>query len=232
MLDFGRFTHLSFDCYGTLVNWERGILAALRPILDRHGIELTDAELIDRYAKWESEKEAGSYRTYREILSDVTAAIGGELGLELSPSERDALADSVGTWMPFEDTVAALAKLEARFRLVILSNIDDAMFAETRERLGCDFAEVVTAERVQSYKPASAHFDRALELLSIDRGQMLHVAQSLYHDHAPAKKMGFTTVWVNRASSIPGRGVAPAVEVVPDLEVPDLASLAALATGG
>ena len=150
---------------------------------------------------------------------------GRHLGFTPTAEDREALPDSVGEWPPFDDTVTGLHRLAESHRLVILSNIDDDLFARTSPRLGVEFADVVTAQQVGSYKPAERNFHFALERLGVPQDRVLHVAQSLYHDHVPAQRLGWSSVWVNRPSRRPGVGVAKPVEVVVDLEVPDLATL-------
>ena len=229
MLDFARYTHLTFDCYGTLIDWERGILAALRPVLDRHGIALSDDELLERYGELEAAAEAGAYRPYREILATVLDGFGARLGFAPSAAERAAFADSVGDWPTFPDTVEALRALASRYKLVILSNIDDDLFARSAQRLQTDFADVITAQQIGSYKPNPRNFRFALNRLGVPTDRVLHVAQSLFHDIVPAKAFGLTTVWVNRRHDHPGSGATPAATATPDLEVPDLRTLAQLA---
>ena len=216
MLDFDRYSHLTFDCYGTLIDWERGILAALRPILERHG-------------ELEAAAEGGPYQPYRAVLAAVVDGLGARLGFAPSPEERAAFAASVGDWPPFPDTVAALQALARRFRLVILSNVDDDLFAGSARQLGVDFAAVVTAQQVGSYKPDRRNFRFALARLGVPDEQVLHVAQSLFHDIVPAKELGLATVWVNRRHDRPGWGATPSATAQPDLEVPDLRTLARLA---
>lgn len=231
MLDFDRFTHLSFDCYGTLIDWETGILAALRPVLDRHGIALTDDQALERYGELESAAERGPYHRYRDVLATVMDGFGARLGFTPAAEERAALAASVGDWPPFPDTVEALRALARRFRLVILSNIDDDLFARSARRLGVDFAAIITAEQVGSYKPDPRNFRALLERLDIPPDRLLHVAQSLFHDIAPASALGLTTVWVNRRHDRPGSGATPPTTARADLEVPDLRTLAQLTSG-
>jgi 2-haloacid dehalogenase len=226
MIDFDRFSHLTFDCYGTLIDWETGILAALAPVLDRHGVSVSDERQLEIYARHEAAREAGAWEPYRSVLRGVMAGIAAELGIVPNNRDLDALADSVGDWPPFGDSVRALERLKKRFSLCIVSNIDDALFALTARRLEVPFDEIVTAEQVGSYKPSPENFRFALKRLAVPKKRVLHVAQSLYHDHAPAKKLGFTTVWVNRPSRRPGTGVAVEARAKPDLEVPDMASLA------
>lgn len=228
MIDFARFTHLTFDCYGTLIDWEQGILNALQPLLQRHGVKAFPETLLRLFTKLEAEQESGRYRPYREVLRNVLAGMACELNATLSDAELNHLPDSVGSWPPFADTVAALHQLSSRFQLVILSNIDDSLFARTAPKLGVTFAEVITAEQIGAYKPSPENFRGALTRLGVPASQVLHVAQSLYHDHVPAQQLGFTTVWVNRPSRLPGTGLALPANVRPDLEVPDLKTLAKL----
>jgi 2-haloacid dehalogenase len=229
MLGFNHFTHLTFDCYGTLIDWEAGILGAVTPVLERHGVTIEPVEVLRLYTSLEAELEAGEYRPYREVLRGVAAGMGQMLGFAPTETDLEALPTSVGDWPPFPDTVAALRRLQARYGPVVVSNIDDALFAATQRALGVTFDAVITAEQVRSYKPAPAHFHAALARLGVPVGQVLHVAQSLYHDHVPAKALGFRTVWVNRPSRLPGTGLALPAEARPDVEVGDLESLAWLA---
>jgi len=226
MLDFARFSHLTFDCYGTLVDWEAGILAALAPVLARHGLAVDEAEQLRLYAELEARQEAGPYKRYREVLRGVVAGLGEALGFAPRADELDVLADSLADWPLFPDTLDALQRLHRRYRLAILSNVDDDLFAGTAARLGVAFDEVVTAQQVGSYKPSLANFRCVLARLGVAPQRVLHVAQSLYHDHAPARRLGLATAWVNRPSRRPGVGVALAAAAAPDLELPDLASLA------
>ncbi len=228
MIDFGRFSHLTFDCYGTLIDWETGILNAVTPLLARHRIAAEPAEVLALYARHEAAAEAGPYRPYREVLCATLRALAAELGCEPAADELDVLPNSLGRWPPFPDTIESLRWLKARYRLVILSNIDDDLFAGTARQLQVQFDAVITAQQVRSYKPALVHFRTALDRLGASPRQLLHVAQSLYHDHAPAKRLGFTTVRVNRPSRLAGTGVSLPAEARPDFEVPDLWSLVEL----
>jgi 2-haloacid dehalogenase len=148
------------------------------------------------------------------------------------PAEISSLHESVPLWMPFPDTVAALLDLQNRYRLTVISNIDDDLFAETRKHLGVEFDAVITAEQAGSYKPSINNFQIALRKLGISPDGLLHVGQSIYHDIVPARSLGISTVWVNRRSARPGIGAvrdsaSAASENRPDLEVPDLATLVA-----
>ena len=225
MLNLEEITHLTFDCYGTLIDWESGILGAVQPLLRSHGVEASPEKILRLYVTHEAELESQGWRPYREILQEVSAKIGADLGVKLSEAENSLLPGSIKGWLPFSDTLPALRRLEKRFRLVILSNIDDDLFAETRKSLDVDFDQIITAEHVRNYKPDQAHFREALRRLNVAPARILHVAQSLYHDHVPAKRLGLSTAWVNRPSRLADIGLAPAASVEPDIKVSDLAGL-------
>jgi 2-haloacid dehalogenase len=226
-LDHARFEALTFDCYGTLVDWESGLVSALRPLFRAHGVPWAgDDPVLELFARLEAAAEAGAYRSYRDVLGEVLDGMGAEVGFSAGPEDRTAFADSVGGWPVFQDTTAALRRLARRYRLAIVSNVDDALFARTAEALGVTFDEVVTAEQVGSYKPAPAHFHEVLRRLDLPRERVLHVAQSLFHDVAPAQALGLSCVWVNRRSGGIGSGATPPASARPDLEVADLRALA------
>lgn len=229
MTDFDAFEALTFDCYGTLIDWERGILEALGPMLAAHGVVGGQADgVLERFARLESTIQAGSFLSYREVLAGVARGFGAELGFRPSAEEVAGFAGSVPSWPPFADTVDALRALALRYRLAVVSNVDDDLFAGTARQLGVTFDHVVTAQQLKSYKPATAHFDEALRRLGLPRDRVLHVAQSLFHDIAPAKALGFSCVWVNRRMGKARGGATAAASAEPDLEVPDLATLVAL----
>ena len=227
-VDFGRFEALTFDCYGTLIDWESGILAAIRPILDAHGArEPDDERILERFGSLEADVEAGPFRPYRAVLTDVANRFGGAYGFTTRADEAARFAASVATWPPFPDSAAALGALGSGYRLAVVSNIDDDLFSGSAEQLGATFDEVVTAQQVGSYKPAPEHFHEVLRRLDLPPERVLHVAQSLYHDIGPARQLGFTCVWLNRRAARAGGGATRPSDAVPDLEVPDLASLVA-----
>ncbi len=227
-MDFSRFSALTFDCYGTLIDWEAGILSALRPWLESNGWSGTDEEALEFFGSVESGLQAGAYLTYEEVLRQVAREIGSSLGFSVGEADGDVLAASVADWPAFPDTAEALRQLKGRYRLAVVSNIDDDLFALSNRWLGVEWDEVVTAQQVRSYKPAPAHFHEVLARLGLPRESVLHVAQSLFHDIVPARKLGITTAWVNRRKDRQGFGATPAAEAVPDVEVPDLATLARL----
>ena len=229
MLDFTRYEILTFDCYGTLINWEAGILPALRHVLSAHNKEIDDATLLKLYGDFELRSEEGAFRSYREVLESVVRQLGAELQFTPTAEEVRSLSDSLGTWKPWPDTVAALRQLKTRFRLAILSNVDDDLFALTRPQLEVEFDEVITAQQAQAYKPSLKLFELALSRINAPAHRVLHVGQSIYHDVIPAQALGLATVWVNRPSARPGVGAVKAAKAKPDLTVSSLAELAAAA---
>jgi len=231
-MDFSRFTTISFDCYGTLIDWEAGILPALRAVLRNHKCELSDSAILELYGELEAAAESGVYQSYRAVLGAVVRGFAARFDFVASADEIRSLGKSVASWPAFADTVAALRALETRFKLVVISNIDDDLFKATQRRLGVEFAEVITAEQAGSYKPSLNNFRMSLERVGISPDQLLHAGQSVYHDVVPARSLGISTVWVNRRSARPGIGAVRAVEGRADLEVADLKSLAEIALGG
>jgi 2-haloacid dehalogenase len=229
MLDFSHFKILTFDCYGTLIDWETGILSALRPILAAYGKSLSDVQILEFYSDLEAAAEQGEFQPYREVLQTVVRGFGQRLGFEPSDAEVRSLPESLANWTPFSDTVAALRQLKTRYRLAIISNIDDDLFAHSAPKLEVAFDFVVTAQQARAYKPSPKIFQLAEQGIGIPRSQWLHVGQSIYHDVIPAKSLGITTVWVNRPSPRPNAGAAKAASGQPDLEAPDLKTLARLA---
>jgi 2-haloacid dehalogenase len=229
MLDFNRFEVLTFDCYGTLINWEAGILSALHRMLAAHRKSVDDATLLELYGDFEQRSEHGVFHPYREVLQSVVRQFGIELGFTPTTDEVRALPDSVPSWRPWPDTVSALRHLKTRFRLAILSNVDDDLFAGTRPQLEVEFDEVITAQQAQAYKPSLKMFELALSRVNAPAHRVLHVGQSIYHDVIPAQALGLATVWVNRPSARPGVGAVKAADAKPDLAVSSLAELAAAA---
>ena len=232
MLDFTRYEILTFDCYGTLVDWESGILSVLHRILAAHSKNIDDAIILKLYGDFEQRSESGPFQPYREVLSSVVCQFGDELRFTPTPEEMRSLPNSVPHWMPWPDTVMSLRKLKSRFRLAILSNIDDDLFATTRPKLEVDFDEVITAQQAQAYKPSLKLFELALSRINAPAHRVLHVGQSIYHDVLPAQALGLATVWVNRPSARPNVGAVKAAEATPDLTVTTLAELADMALNG
>jgi len=225
MLDFSRFEILTFDCYGTLIDWEDGILGYLRRILAEHGKNADDATLLHLYGDFEARAERGPYQKYRQVLEAVMRQFGEQFGFEPTDQEEWSLAESIRDWEPWPDTVNALRELRKRFRLAIISNIDDDIFADTRPKLGVEFDQVITAEQAHAYKPSLKIFELALSKIGVPTHRVLHVGQSVYHDVVPAQSLGLATVWVSRPSARRGVGAVKAAEGNPDLTVRSLAEL-------
>jgi 2-haloacid dehalogenase len=228
MLNFEQYQVLTFDCYGTLIDWESGMLSALKPILENHQIQLEDEKILELFAEFESAEEK-DYKSYREVLRGVVRRFGDRFHFQPSLDEQDALPSSIHYWQPFLDTVAALKKLHQKYKLTIISNVDDDLFAGTAKLLEVDFEAIITAQQVKSYKPSHHNFQVAFDRLNLSPDKILHVAASPYHDIVPAKELGLSTVWVNRRTGQTGSGAALPAIAQPDLEVPDLQTLAALA---
>jgi 2-haloacid dehalogenase len=225
MMDFATFKLLTFDCYGTLIDWETGILNGLRPLMSEHSVAFSDEQLLETFAEIESDIEAGPYKAYHTVLRQVVARMGERLGFLPSAAELSALVESFASWPPFDDTVEALKTLKTKFKLGIISNVDDDLFAVSNEMLEVEFDYIITAQQVGAYKPSMRVFDYALSRFDEPKEQILHVAQSLFHDHVPARELGLASVWINRRHKVPGGGATPAAEAQPDAEYPDLASL-------
>src|ERR1700722_3303792 len=229
MLDFTRCEIVTFDCYGTLIDWETGILTALHRILYTHGKEIDDTTIHKLYGDFEQLAEQDPFHPYREVLQSVVRRFGAELGFTPAAEETRSLPDSLARWKPWPDTVPALRQLKSRFRLAILSNVDDDLFAATRPQLEVEFDEIVTAQQARAYKPSLKLFELALSRIHAPAHRVLHVGQSIYHDVIPAQALGLATVWVNRPSARPGAGAVKTAHAEPDLEVSSLAELAELA---
>lgn len=234
MIDFAEIETLTFDCYGTLIDWETGILSVLKPLLAYHGIKIEDEKILKMYAEMESEIEREDYIPYKEVLRKIVEKTGKKFDFRPSKGELNCLVDSLKDWKPFPDTVESLKRLKKQYKLAIISNIDDDLFSLTQKHLGVEFDWIITAEQVRSYKPSLNNFRFAIDRIGTS-DKILHVAQSLYHDIVPAKKLGINAVWVNRRKGKTGSGATPYVEVTqelkPDLEVTNLKELCELIEG-
>lgn len=226
--DFSRFSIITFDCYGTLIDWESGILGAIRPILSAHNAHLSDVDILRMYGEIEAHEESGEYQPYSEILQAVVRGFGTRLGFVPSEKEQHSLPNSLASWKPFSDTVAALRQLKRKFKLGILSNIDDDLFSATAPQLEIEFDHVVTASQALAYKPSLVIFRLAQKKIGVPPQQWLHAGQSIYHDVIPAQSLGIATVWVNRPSPLPNSGAAKPAQAKPDVEVSTLKELADL----
>jgi 2-haloalkanoic acid dehalogenase type II len=207
-------TTLSFDCYGTLIDWETGLTQALRPLLARAGRRLPDGELLQAFARHEAaQQQMTPAMLYSELLTAVHARLCQEWGVTPDAEEGRRFGASVGIWPAFPDTAEALRYLKQHFQLVILSNVDRASFAVTSQMLGVDFDHVYTAQDIGSYKPDQRNFEYLISNLAragIARQQILHVAQSLFHDHAPANAAGLSSAWIDRRNQQEGWGATSA----------------------
>jgi putative hydrolase of the HAD superfamily len=212
-LDLTTYKALSFDCYGTLIDWEAGIAAVLSPWAREQGLDLSDEDLLLAYADNEAAVERETPTAlYPQVLATAFRRTGDRLGHPVSEEWARRLGDSVPDWPAFGDSADALARLAKHYQLIILSNVHRDGFAGSNRRLRGDFAAVITAEDVGAYKPAENHFralDATLTQLGVDRAELLHVAQSLFHDHVPAKREGLPSVWINRRHDRPGWGATP-----------------------
>jgi 2-haloacid dehalogenase len=231
-LDLDGVEALTFDCYGTLIDWESGLSTAFESILAAHGIDADRDDVLERYARHEAAAEAGPYLRYREVLAAGLRGVADELAFVPTADEVATFSGSVVDWPAFPDSAAALERLHQHFRLGVITNCDDDLFAASARRLRTEFDWVVTAQLAGSYKPDEANFRLALERIGLPQERIVHVAQSLYHDHVPAKRLGFTTVWINRRHDRPGSGATPTATATPDATYPDMASFAPdVATG-
>ena len=231
-MDFADFDALSFDCYGTLIDWEAGIAAVLGPWAHARGLTVADEDLLLAYSAHESAAEAEHPTAlYPEILARSMRALGAQFGVPVGDAEAAAFGASVPDWPAFPDSHDALDRLARRYRLIILSNVDRASFAGSNRRLGVTFTSILTAQDIGSYKPSPRNFEAlAAERarLGIPEGRLLHVAQSLFHDHVPAKAAGLPTVWINRRHGRPGWGATPEppAPVTPDWTFTSMAEFA------
>jgi len=229
------FKALSFDCYGTLIDWETGLLAVLRPWADASGISASDDELLESFATHEYDEQAEVPSSpYPEILSGVHIAMARQFGVRSKPADRRALAESVGNWPVFSDSADALKRLQKHFKLIVLSNVDNASFRRSEDKLGIKFDAVYTAEDICSYKPAKANFryllNHAKADFGLDPNEILHTAQSLIHDHIPGQKFGLKTCWINRrkddSGTASGATKAPPEPIKPHWSYTSLKELA------
>jgi 2-haloacid dehalogenase len=228
-LDYRSFEALTFDCYGTLIDWETGLLDAIGPVFHARGVQPPHDELLEAYAGIEAELERGPYLSYRTVLAEGLRRLAARWEIQPTEDEVTAFAESIADWPAFDDSTDALRRLAHRFRLGVITNCDDELFAASNRRLGVAFEWIITAEQVRSYKPNAHNFERAFERIGLPLDQILHVAQSLYHDHVPAKGLGLRTAWIHRRHDRPGYGATPPAEVKPDVTVPSLRAFADLA---
>jgi 2-haloalkanoic acid dehalogenase type II len=224
---------LSFDCYGTLIDWETGIARALGPWLEQAGVRASREEILAAFADAEAPQQAATPDLlYPELLARVHAALAARFGISPDPQAARAFGASIADWPAFPDSAPALAYLKQHYRLVILSNVDRASFGQSQDRLKVAFDAVYTAQDIGSYKPDPRNFGYLLARLAeqgIAPREILHTAESLYHDHIPAKRFGLATCWIHRRVGQAGHGATrpPEVEVRPDFRFTTLGAMAA-----
>ncbi|MEH3147963.1 MAG: haloacid dehalogenase type II [Methylobacterium frigidaeris] len=226
------FKALTFDCYGTLIDWETGMVAALQGLTDRAGAPLTRNAILEAHARHESaQQEQTPGRLYRDLLAVVYKRLAEEWAVPVTWDECVAYGRSVRDWPAFPDSAEALAYLKQHYRLVILSNVDNESFSHSNRKLGVAFDAVYTAEDVGAYKPSSRNFDymlRKLKALGVRKDQILHTAESLFHDHKPANAAGLASCWIHRRHGDEGFGATMNPGAMPRYDV-KFASMAELA---
>jgi 2-haloacid dehalogenase len=208
------------------VDWEAGLLRGLRRVV---GPAASDEELLESYATAEADFEAGPYLPYRTVVAKAFAAVCAARGLQPTPQQSADFADGVADWPAFPDSAAALDRLRRHYRLGVITNCDDDLFAAANRRLGEPFEWIVTAEQVRAYKPDERNFEAALSRVGAPAESILHVAQSLFHDHVPAQRLGLRTAWIDRRHAQSGFGATPAAVAAPSVVAPDMATFADLA---
>lgn len=209
-MSLSEFKALTFDCYGTLIDWESGMVAALRPLTSRVAPALTRNDILEAHARHESfQQRQTPAMPYRELLAIVHKRLAEDWGVPVTWDECVTYGQSVGDWPAFPDTVEALRYLKQHFKLIILSNVDNASFARSNVRLGVDFDAICTAQDIGNYKPSPRNFAYLFERLKglgIARQETLHVAESLFHDHVPANEAGLSSCWIYRRHDQEGFG--------------------------
>lgn len=213
------FKVLTFDCYGTLIDWESGIIAGLKPLTDRLDREVSRDEILASHARHESRQQSLTPgMRYADILATVYRRLADEWGASVDRDECVGYGKSIENWPAFPDSAAALWYLKRHFRLVILSNVDNASFARSNEKLGVEFDAVYTAEDIGSYKPSTRNFEYMLRNLApagFGKTDVLHVAESMFHDHAPANRLGINNCWIYRRRGKEGFGATAEPETMP-----------------
>jgi 2-haloacid dehalogenase len=226
------FKALTFDCYGTLIDWETGLIRALKPLAAKPRRKPSREEILQAFARHESFQESETpAKNYRDLLATVYRRLAEEWNVEVSWSECVGFSRSVRNWPAFADTATALRYLKKHYRLIILSNVDNESFAASNRKLKVRFDAIYTAEDIGSYKPAKRNFDymlAKLETLGIEKSDILHTAQSLFHDHAPANRQGVASCWIDRRHQKEGFGATSEPGTLPsyDFRFTSMAELA------
>ena len=216
------FKALTFDCYGTLIDWETGMVEALKPLTSKASRKLTRDEILEAHARHESSQQVQTpAKLYRDLLATVYRRLAEEWGVAVSWSDCVAYGRSIRNWPVFADTVASLQYLKRHYKLAILSNVDNESFSFSNEKLGVDFDAVYTAEDCGSYKPSARNFDYMLakiKTLGIEKSEILHTAESLFHDHGPANEQGLASCWIHRRHGQEGSGATVALAKTPNYD--------------
>jgi len=217
---------ITFDCYGTLIDWEGEIQKFFKGILDRNGVKNADIVALQRH--WENlqfEYIQGPYRSYKEVLKNTLPMAFEKFGYKFTPNDCDLFSESMGKWQPFSDTKDALLELKKYTKIVLITNTDNAIIAETVKQIGVEFDEIITAEQAGAYKPSHKGFHLALERLGLDKSEVLHTGFGFKYDVVPATELGFKTCWINRS------GEVRPVNVKETYLVGDMATFAVLIRG-
>jgi 2-haloacid dehalogenase len=216
---------ITFDCYGTLIDWESGIIDILQPILRRNGIDRPNNEILDIYSQIEPRiQKTPPFKSYKIVLESVMNEFGNKFNIDLSKEETEALWRSIGSWLPFDDVGPAILKMKGRLPIAIITNIDEELFLRTSEQLPIQFDMVVTAESVMAYKPSELPFKKMLSMLDMPPERVLHVAESPYHDIIPARSFRMNTVLIERPKRY-GTGATPTIPCEPDFRIQTLTEL-------
>jgi 2-haloacid dehalogenase len=225
---FELYEVLSFDVYGTLIDFEQGILDALKTVLKTHQIHLSDEQILELYGEIEARIQEEKFSKYKDVLRKVVGEFGERFYFTPSSTELNCLVHSLGTWMPFPEIVESLTTLKKKYQLAIFSNIDDDLFSLSAQYFDVDFDWVITSEQAKHYKPSLESFKFAIKKIGVSPDKILHISCSMYHDIIPARALGLSTVWVNGRSYMAGFGSTPPVSGSPDFEVPDLKTLVSI----
>lgn len=220
-MDFTKIKLISFDCYGTLIDWQKAVQDIMEPYFNQFSVEFSREEIFAAFLRADARLEAGKFMAYREVLCEIVLSIADELRISVDPATKYVLSERFRDWLPFPDTVESLKRLKENYKLAIISNVDDDLFAITNDLLQVEFDFVVTAQQLGSYKPDPNNFIEARNRFGMGEEEVLHAAQSIYHDIVPSNKLGWQNAWVNRYGEAERTDPAE----YPDLEVPDLSSL-------
>jgi 2-haloacid dehalogenase len=210
MMNLRDFKVLTFDCYGTLIDWETGMIDALTPLTSRLGGTLTRNQILEAHARHESSQQRQTpYKRYRELLALVYRRLAEKWNISVDWEECVRYGESIKDWPAFPDTADALQYLKQHYKLVILSNVDNESFSASNKKLGVAFDAIYTAEDIGSYKPADANFEYMIQMLKsrgFEKSDILHTAESLFHDHVPANRHGLHSCWIYRRHAQEGFG--------------------------